>query len=258
MSTIAPHSRPDVADEPDATGRSALGALGALRSRRRMLTLIAVGVVVLVLVATWLVAFSSAFGVRSVQVRGLHSLTAAEVEGRADVTHGTPLVRVDTAAITARVESLPEVASAEVSTSFPSSVVISVVERTPVGFVAQNGTFELLDGTGAPYRAVATKPAGLPRLVVATGSGATARDARRAVAHVASALAALPPSARPDVDSIQAITSDSITLVLPRHRLVQWGTATRDADKARVLPVMLRKNAATQFDVSDPDRPFSN
>ena len=63
---------------------------------------------------------------------------------------------------------------------------------------------------------------------------------------------------RPHVQSIQALTPDAITLVLTHQRIVQWGTATRDADKARVLPIMLRKNSATQFDVSDPDRPFSN
>lgn len=226
--------------------------------RRRLLALVAAGVVVLVLFVTWLVVFSPAFGVRSVQVRGLHTLTVAEVEGRADIAHGTPLVRVDTAAITERVESLPEVAGAEVSTSFPSSVVITVVERTPVAYVATDGVFRLLDRTGVAYRAVATRPVDLPRLVVSTGSGALARHTRRAVAHVAAALDALPAAMRPEVRSIQALSPDAITLVLTRQRVVQWGTASRDADKARVLPIMLRKNSASQFDVSDPDRPFSN
>ena len=257
MSTTTSPNRTDVdgADGPDAPKRR-VGP--SWMHRRRLVTLLVAAVVVVVLFATWLVAFSTAFGVRTVSVRGLHSLTTAEVDGRANVKHGTPLVRVDTAAITARVESLPEVASAEVSTSFPSTVVITVIERTPVGYVADGSSFRLLDRTGDAYRAVSAKPAGLPRLVVAIGSGSAARSTRRAVAHVAAALAALPAAMRPQIQSIQALAPDAITLVLTRQRVVQWGTATRDADKARVLPIMLRKNAATQFDVSDPDRPFSS
>lgn len=240
----------------DGTGEQppGRGRLDVLRSRRA-LVLIAVGVLVLALFATWLVVFSTAFGVRTIEVRGVHSLSVAEVEGRADVAVGTPLVRVNTAAVTARVESLPEVYSAEVSTSFPSTLVISVVERTPVGYVRSGGAFDLLDRTGDAYLAVGTRPAGLPLLVVP--SGAAASGARRAVSTVAVALDALPDASRPKIVSIQALAPNAITLVLTGNRLVQWGTAARSDDKARVLPILLRMKGHDQFTVSDPDQPYS-
>lgn len=250
MSTTTP-ARP--VSEADGSARPHWTAV--LR-RRRVRAMIVAAVVVLALFVTWLVAFSSAFGVRSIQVHGTHVLTAAEVEGRADIARGTPLVRVDTAAITSRVESLSEVASAQVETSFPSSVVITVVERTPVGYVRDGNLYRLIDRTGDAYRAVPNKPHGLPTMVVPTA--AADRAARRAVAHVAESLHELPPAARPRVESIQALAPDAITVVLSRGRVVQWGTDARNADKARVLPIMLRKKSAERFDVSDPDRPYSS
>ncbi|MBE7188188.1 cell division protein FtsQ/DivIB, partial [Jatrophihabitans endophyticus] len=148
MSTTLPHRRPDLAPADDGSPGGPGRSFGQrLLGRRRLLAVLAAGALVLVVFATWLVAFSSAFGVRSVEVRGEHSLTTGEIEARARIVSGTPLVRVDTAAITARVESLPEVQRAEVSTSFPSTVTITVVERTPVGYVADHGTFRLLDRT---------------------------------------------------------------------------------------------------------------
>ena len=79
----------------------------------------------------------------------------------------------------------------------------------------------------------------------------TATD--RAAASVA---AALPTSLLVDAQSIQALSAQSITVVLDHGRVVQWGSATRNADKARVLPVLLRRKD-TQIDVTDPDQPFT-
>ncbi len=222
------------------------------RGNRRRTALIVVAATVLVAVlATWLVAFSSVLGVRSVDVRGTQVLTATQVRVAADVGHGTPLVRIDTLAVAQRVEKLADVASAKVSTSFPSTVVITVIERRPVGYLRASGRDVLVDRTGAQYRAVRTPPAGLPKFVVA--AGAAGRPAARAVAAVA---AALPATVRKDVRSIEALDPSAITLVLTHGRVVQWGTAERTVDKARLLPALL-KNGSRQIDLTDPDQPFT-
>ena len=218
--------------------------------RRRVVLGVAAGVV-LVLVATWLVAFSSAFGVRSIEVHGTHVLTVAQVESAAAIKHGTPLVRLDTSAVTRRIEKLPEVESAQVSTSFPSTVVITVTERIAVGYVRRSGHVVLVDKSGDQYRAVAGAPRGLPRFVLGSGS-----DARAVGAAVASVAAALPRAASRQVTSIEALDPNSITIVLTHGRVVQWGSAARTAEKARLLPVLLRRHAS-QINVSDPDQPYT-
>jgi cell division protein FtsQ len=219
--------------------------------RRRRIVLIVAGAVVLAIVATWLVAFSSVFGVRKVVVRGTQVLTTAQVEAAAAITHGTPLVRLDTSAVTRRVEKLPEVESAQVSTSFPSTVVITVEERIAVGYVRRSGRAVLVDGSGVQYRTVATAPPGLPRFAI--GSGGHARAIGAAIATVA---AALPVSVRKQVTSIEALDRNSITLVLTGGRVVQWGGDARTSDKARLLPVLLRRHA-TQINVSNPEQPYT-
>ena len=219
--------------------------------RRRTIVLAVAGAVVLALVATWLVAFSSVFGVRSIEVRGTHVLTADAVRAAAAIKHGTPLVRLDTSAVTKRVEKLADVESAQVSTSFPSTVVITVEERLPVGYVRRGGHVVLVDKTGDQYRAVKSAPHGLPHFVI--GKGALARSTGAAVASVA---AALPAAISGQVRSIQALDPSSITLVLTRGRVVQWGSAERTADKARLLPALLRHHA-TQVNLTNPDQPFT-
>lgn len=220
------------------------------RRLRRVLIVLAV-LVVLAAVLTWVVAFSSLFGVRSVTVRGAHVLSPRTIERIADVTHGTPLVRLDTDAITRRVERLTDVESAQVDTSFPSTVIITVRERTAVGYTRVAGKDMLVDHTGYQYRGVDRPPPHLPRFVVPHGNAA-----RSAGAAVATAAAALPAKLLHRITSIQALDPGSITLVLRDQRVVRWGSAARSADKARVLPILLTRSG-THIDVTDPDQPFS-
>ena len=221
------------------------------RSSRRLpnrkLVLTAVGAALVGALVIWLVAFSTVLGVKSVVVRGEHTLSAATVLAAADVPDGRPLVRVDTAAIQRRVEALADVESAKVTTSLPNTIVIAVIERRPVGYVQAGGGDVLVDRTGAQYRTVSSAPAGLPLFALPSGASATPTGA--AVAAVASSL---PHSLLVKVASIQAFDPTAITLLLTDQRVVRWGSSFRNADKARILPTLL-KQLGTRFDVTNPD-----
>jgi cell division protein FtsQ len=217
----------------------------------RRLILGGVAVVVVAAIAVWLVAFSSVFGVGTVAVRGAHELSPDQIRAAARVADGTPLVRLDTDAIRARVRALPDVAAVSVTTSFPSTVTITVTERVPLGVVrSAAGGFMLVDRTGDQFRRVSTRPAHLPLFVVPDGT-----DARTTGGAVATVAAALTPSVRARVASIQALDPQAITLVLNNGRVVRWGSPQRSADKSRILPALLRQ-PGTQFDVTDPDQPY--
>jgi cell division protein FtsQ len=241
MSATTSYLRPglDEDDPPPGPGRG-----------RRVLVIVA-AVVVAAVVTTWLVAFSSVLGVGTVDVRGTRVLTSAQVRSAAGIAEGTPLVRIDTTAIARRVERLAVVESARVSTSFPSTVVISVTEREPVGYVRTGGHDVLVDRTGDQYRSVPQAPAGLPRFVVPAGT-----DARTTGGAVATVAAALPAPLLVKVASIEALDPRAISLVLRHGRVVAWGSADRSDEKARILPTLLQQRG-TQFDVTDPDQPFS-
>lgn len=218
----------------------------------RTLILVTAAIVLVGAVATWVVAFSPIVGVKAVTVHGARTLSAAEIEKAAAIKHGTPLVRLDTAAVKRRVEALRDIASARVALDYPTTVVITVVERRPVGYEQSGQQFVLVDSSGAQYRTVDSVPSSLPRFVIPDGAGAQATG--RALATVASALT---PALRARVASIDAFDPTSITLLLTDHRVVRWGTADRSSDKARVLPTLLEQ-PGSRFDVSNPDQVFAH
>jgi cell division protein FtsQ len=211
-------------------------------------------IIAVVLAVVWVVVFSPLLGVRTIAVRGAHGVLANQVQRAAAIAHGTPLVRLDTGMIARRVEQIPAVRSAQVHTSFPSTVTITVLQRRPVGWLRIGGRDVLVDGTGVRYRSVSTRPAHLPLLVLPPGSGSVATTA--AVAAVA---ADLPARLLPRIASVQALDPRAITLLLRGDVVVHWGSAANSPAKARILPVLLqqlRRHGGTQIDVSDPRQPF--
>ncbi len=224
----------------------------AAPDRRRWLVLGGGAAVIVAAVVVWIVAFTSILGVKTITIRGEHVISAGQIRQAAAISSGTPLIRLDTAAVVRRIEALPAVASASVRTSYPSTVEITVVERAALGYVQTGTDFTLVDKTGAQFRTVSVRPLGLPLFAVPTGPQETATG--RAVASVASSLT---PALRSRIASIQAFDPTAITLLLTDHRVVRWGSAERNADKARILPTMLTQ-PGTQLDVTDPDQVFTH
>lgn len=224
--------------------RAELAAAGRRSAYRVAIATLIIGAVAILV---WAVAFSPVLGAKRIVVRGVHVLTAAQIRQAAAIRHGTPLLRLDTRAAARRVEALPDVASAHVRISYPSTVEITVSERMAVGYVLAGGAAVLVDGTGRQFRSTPTPPAGLPRFEIAMDSDQIAVG--QAVATVAGAL---PAAIRTELRAIAANTPQAVVLRLVDGRTVLWGGADRSADKAQVLPALLGR-PGTIFDVSDPD-----
>ncbi len=197
----------------------------------------------------WVIGFSRAFSVRSVQVEGVHRLSAAAVLQAADVKAATPLLRVPRGAIAARVQRLPGVLRADVSVSYPSTVVIRVTERTAAGVLQTDASSWLLvDETGHSFATLSTRPSTLPLLVPAPAVSADAAT----LAAMAQVAVQVPPAVRARLETVTAGSPTTVTLTLRGGRTVIWGASLRNADKARVLPALLRRPGHT-FSVADPD-----
>ena len=214
-------------------------AAGRTHGRR---WLVPAAVLLVAAVVVWAVGFSSLLGVSTISVTGNKLLSIEQIRDAAGIRNGTPLVRVDTAAAERRIEALPAVRSARVSTSYPSSVSITVVERVGVGYRNTAAGIVIVDGDDVPFRQVSSAPR-LPLLVEAGND-----DADRAIATVASALS---PGVIRLVAKISAPTSESVTLSLSDGRTVLWGGTDHSVDKGRLLNVLV-KQPGTYFDISDP------
>lgn len=228
------------------------------RLRRLRPFLYAALVLVLAGAAVWLVYFSSVLTVRDVSVRGSTSVPATRVEAVAAVPKGRQLARVDLRAIEARVETIPAVRSASVSRSWPHTVAISIIERTPVAVVDRGAGLQAVDEDGVLFGSYPRKPADLPLI-------RTAPDVKsEALAEAARVVTSLRSDIAARVDRVDVETVDQISLHLGDGRTVRWGSAQDSAQKAAVLAVLLEQKAspvrpgvpaASEIDVSVPGRP---
>jgi cell division protein FtsQ len=108
---------------------------------RRLRPLLIVGaVLVLVIGAFWALYFSPLLTVQAVQVTGTTTISVVQIKQVAEVPIGDQLVRVDLAAIQARVETIPAVRSVSVSRSWPHDITIAVSERVPIAVVSRGAT----------------------------------------------------------------------------------------------------------------------
>jgi cell division protein FtsQ len=203
----------------------------------------------IVAAAAWALLGSSLLAVRSVAVTGSPAVPRAEVLRAAAIRLGTPLVRVDTAAVARRVEQIAEVQSAQVSRHWPDSVVISVQARTPALALPAGGGFDLIDRFGVVVTHVARRPPGMV-LLVTTAAPASLRGSP-AVRAAVIVLGQLPPRIRGLVRAVAAPSPDAVTLDLRGGATVLWGGTDRAAAKARELEILMRTGASS-YDLSDP------
>lgn len=219
----------------------------AVRRRRlRNRSAIVLAVLAPVLLVGWLLLASPLLTVRSVAVSGTTLLTPSQVRVAADVSRGTPLARVDTAAVVRRLKALPPVADVEVSRGWPGTLRLKVVERTPVAAVLDKRGVTLVDAAGVPYAPAPRFPAGTVRLQVPR-PGPTDPTTKAAL----SVLADLPPPLRTPLRVVRAATPSSVTLVLRDGRQVLWGGAGDTAQKAQAALALL-KMPGRVYDVSRP------
>jgi cell division protein FtsQ len=200
--------------------------------------------------AAWALLGSSLLVVRSVEVTGTHLVPRAEVLAAADIKPGTPLARINTAAVARRVEGIAQIQTAQVSRHWPDAIVIAVVERTPALAVASDGGYALIDKFGVVVRRVARRPHGMV-VLAAPSSTLAALRASPAVMAAVTVLQQLPPPIRGLVRTVSAPSAASVTLDLRGRITVLWGGTGRPAAKAAELAILLRTKAR-YYDLSDP------
>lgn len=205
-------------------------------------------VLVLVGVALWFVFFSRALSVQHVKVTGAHLLDRRYVERTAGVDLDGPLLLVDLHGPRDRLRSLAPVKSVDVTREWPNSVRIQVRERKAVAVVELGDRVRGMDADGVVFRDYEKAPENLPLVRIATGTSA------EALAEAASVVAALPNTIARDVEHLEVLTVDQITLMLRDGRQVVWGSAEQSDVKAEVLPALLQQDAKI-YDVSAPGSP---
>ncbi|GAB3811144.1 hypothetical protein GCM10027605_50690 [Micromonospora zhanjiangensis] len=197
--------------------------------------------------AAWLVYGTGVFGVREIRVTGAEVVSPEAVRDAAGVPDGLPMARVGLAEVGRRIAALPAVERATVTRDWPETLVVEVVERTPVAAVPRADGFLLLDRSGVAFRTVPQQPAELPLARIA----APGRDdpATRAGVQV---LGSLTPELREQLAELVVDGPAKVTLRLRGNRTVIWGDPSLGEKKARVATALLARTGDT-IDVSAPE-----
>lgn len=225
-----------------------------LANRRRpwRRALVALGAATVAAVLVWLLGWSSILGVSEVDVSGATGAEAAAVAELVDVPIGTPLARVDTDAVAARVRERITVAEVSVRRAWPSTLAVDIVLRTPA-IVVKNpqGQLDVVDAEGIAFGVVKAAPKGVPVVTAVGARGAT----REAMQSALALLNALPPDLSSQVSGITVSSANLVTFTLGK-RTVVWGSGADSERKVAILTALLPTKAKV-IDVSAPETPVT-
>ncbi|MDQ0895872.1 cell division protein FtsQ [Agromyces ramosus] len=223
------------------------------RSRRRRIAWsVAIGSVLALVVVVVVGAYSPLMALREVRVEGAQRIAPAEIEAAFAPTLGTPLPLVASADVHEVLTAFPLIETYSTETIPPGTVVVRIVERTPVGVVETGDGLALVDAAGVVIERPSERPEGQPLI---TTDGGIAGEGFRAAAAV---IRSLPAEVRGQLVAVQAETADDVQLELGGGASVLWGSAEESALKATVLARLMGAappDTVTSYDVSSPRSP---
>ncbi|MCW4459407.1 FtsQ-type POTRA domain-containing protein [Microbacterium sp. MPKO10] len=231
--------------------RSEVRRFTARQRRRRRNTWIALGAVALVAVAAVVTAYSPVMAVRTITVEGARLVNSDGIVEDLQSQVGTPLPLVDQRAIKASLVKYPLIQSYTVEAVPPSTLVVRLVEREPLGLIDSGSGFSLVDAAGVTLRTSESRIEGFP--IIDTDADPESTGFAAAV----SVLRALPDDVRAAVDTVTASTRDDVTLVFADSGAqVRWGSAEDSDEKARVLSALMASyppDSVSLYDVSSAE-----
>jgi cell division protein FtsQ len=221
----------------------------ARRRRIGWLTVLAILGTTAALIAV--AVFSPILALREIRVDGTTRLDPAVIQEAVSGQLGTPLALLDEARLRDELGEFTGIRSYVTELVPPGTLVIHIVERTPLGVITTPAGFEVVDAAGVVLDSSPARPDGLPLLQVDDDGAEGA-----AFAAMVEVLVALPPSVLAQVDSIGARTRDDVTLTLAgSEQRVVWGSAADSDRKADILAALLARFASAgpgEYDVSAP------
>jgi cell division protein FtsQ len=213
---------------------------------RRRLVWVGAALVVVALVVGGLAVFSSSlFAVEDVRIQGApytELYDAAQLQAVVESLDGEPILLVDTLAAERRLEQIPWIERAIVTTEFPHSVMIDVRERQPLAAFrgSTDGKYRIIDRDGRVLSTLDGQPADY---MLVTGQAPDVERGALAGAPWASAaqmVAALPAEIRELTASasVDASTGDLGLILQPNVAVRIGGFAGLDAKLARLLQLV--------------------
>lgn len=218
--------------------------------RRRVIWLSITGSVVAVLIFVGIGVFTPILALQTITVEGAARVPADQIVTALQPEINKPLPMVNMDSVRKAVEAQPLVKSYSTVASPPHTLVIKIVERSPIGYLPSATGFTMVDPAGVVMENSEERTPGIPLFTVEGDS--TKSPGFQAGVDV---LESLPSSLAGQVDQVIAKTTDDVTLVLTGGARVFWGGPENAAFKNHVLTKLLAVNpvgSVSEYDVSSP------
>ncbi len=219
--------------------------------RRRIALLASISSVVGLAIFVGVGVFSPVMAITQITVSGTYRVDPTVITSSLAGQIGRPLPLVDISLVESTLAMQPLVKSYEIQSLPPHTLVINIVERSPLGYLSTPHGYALVDPAGVTIEMTSQQTPGFPLIDVAGGSPTSA-----GFPAAVSVLRALPDTLRNQVATIRASSLDNVefTLTTASER-VMWGDASQSELKARVFESLLANYPAgsvSLYDVSSP------
>lgn len=218
------------------------------------------GIAAVILVVAGLLAylvFSPALAVRTLEVQGNRLVPQEQITAALAPLLGQSLTQISDEEVHALLADFPPVEDVSVAAAPPSTLSVTVVERTPVAILESDGKFLLIDSEGRQLSTVASRDAVELPLI----DGGTNAVNSAVFSSITDVLSSLPADIRKRLVHASAESIDSVELKLTDGKTIFWGSSEESGEKARVIAAMLtlppQDPPVNVFDVSTPSRPVT-
>lgn len=234
-----------------AAERSEYRRFTAQTRHRRRVWGVSLGGIGVVAALTAVLVLSPALAFVKLEVEGTRLVSEAEIAAALQPLYGEPLARVTEERVAQAFAPLTLIQAFTTRIQPPNTLVITIMERSPVGYVAGSSGFDVVDAAGVRLWTEPIAPGNVPLILVVPDPESSSFVA------VSRVLMALPEDIRIRVEGITATTLDDVRFTIrDREHEVVWGSAERSVEKARVLGASLATagvDAPRVIDVSSPE-----
>jgi len=218
--------------------------------------------ILLILVAGYILLQSPLFEVRRVNVQGNYLLNEENIRSVADISTGVNIFKLDMGVIRSGLKTIPMIKDVQVSRSLPSTVVITVKERIPLGILPAQDDFVKVDEEGVNLM---TACIGTPGLPVVTGvdvdvppPGQVVQSER--LKDALAVIGGLPGEIVANLSEVHIDREDQIVLYTIEGIQCKFGQATEIQGKGVILSRLMQelyqqKAKVDYIDLSCADQP---
>ncbi|HJS27092.1 MAG TPA: FtsQ-type POTRA domain-containing protein [Actinomycetota bacterium] len=182
------------------------------------------------------VSLTPLFDARDIAVESGAHVPRSRIVELSGVSSGTNVLWLDEAAVERRLEAEPWIDRARVVAEFPSSIRISVIERTPVAVASDGVRASLMAGDGTSL-GVADREPTLP--VIRLAANGSVDGPVPGPVGAARALGAMSPALRDRVGRVLVRLDGTLEIRMESGPVVRYGTPSDVEAKARAISRML-------------------